>query len=93
MNKIFIQHQENYANHKLNAYGHVLLNDVYDSLGFERTAAGAVVGWLKNGDGDGHIDFGIFHVNNNRFVNGIERTVLLDFNVDGIVYKMIGSDT
>jgi hypothetical protein len=90
MNRMFIQHQLNYANHKLHAYGHVLLNDVYDALGFERTSAGAVVGWVLNGDGDGYIDFGIFETDNNRFVNGIERSILLDFNVDGIIYHLLG---
>jgi hypothetical protein len=90
MNRMFLQHHENYANHKLNAYGHILLNDVYDALGFDRTSAGAVVGWVLNGDGDGYVSFGIFETENNRFVNGIERSILLDFNVDGIIYQLIG---
>ena len=90
MNRMFLQHHENYANHKLHAYGHVLLNDVYDALGFERSSAGAVVGWVLNGDGDGYVSFGIFETGSNRFVNGIERSILLDFNVDGIIYQLIG---
>jgi hypothetical protein len=93
LNRMFLQHQQNYANHLLTARGHVLLNDIYDALGFERTRAGAVVGWVKNGDGDGYIDFSIFQVNNSRFVNGLEQSILLDFNVDGVVYDMIGKET
>jgi len=90
MNRIFIQVQQTYANHLLQARGHVLLNDVYDSLGLERTTAGAVVGWVLNSEvGDNHIDFGIFEVRNARFVNGIERSILLDFNVDGVIYDLL----
>lgn len=89
-NRTFIQCQQNYANHLLTHRGHVFLNDVYDSLGFERTSAGAVVGWVRNSDGDGYIDFNIFESeHNNRFVNGLERSVWLDFNVDGVIYDKI----
>ena len=89
MNRIFIQMQQNYANHQLKARGHVFLNEVYDSLGLERSQAGAVVGWIYNGDGDNYIDFGLFEARNARFVNGIERSILLDFNVDGVIYDLI----
>jgi Family of unknown function (DUF6353) len=90
INRMFIQHQETYANHLLRARGHVLLNDVYDALGFERTSAGSIVGWVLNGDGDGYIDFGVYELSSNRFVNGIERSILLDFNVDGVIWQLIG---
>jgi hypothetical protein len=90
INRMFLQHQERYANDMLKARGHVLLNDVYDALGMERSSAGAVVGWVLNGDGDGYIDFGIFELSSNRFVNGLERSILLDFNVDGVVFELIG---
>jgi len=89
MNRFFIQCQQNYANHLLNARGHVFLNEIYDMLGLERSQAGAVVGWVLDGEGDGYIDFGMFEVRNSRFVNQIERSILLDFNVDGVVYDKI----
>ena len=89
INKIFIQAQQNYANHLLRARGHVFLNDVYDSLGFDRTRAGAVVGWVMGGEGDNYIDFGLFEAMSNRFVNNQERNIILDFNVDGVVYDKI----
>src|SRR5690606_33764203 len=61
MNRYFLTCQLNYFNHRLQAYGHVFLNEVYDALGFDRTTAGQVVGWVRDpDDGDGHIDFGIF---------------------------------
>lgn len=87
INRIFIQAQQNYANHLLHARGHVFLNEVYDSLGLERSKAGQVVGWMLNGDGDSYIDFGLFHVNNSDFVNGHEKEVWLDFNVDGLIFE------
>jgi hypothetical protein len=89
-NRLFVQSQQNWANDLLNARGHVFLNDVYDMLGVERTKAGAVTGWVK-GNGDGYITFGL---DDNRrevwdFFEGNEKSVWLDFNVDGIVYDLI----
>jgi len=88
-NKVFLMCQQNYANHRLHQRGHVFLNEIYDDLGLERTRAGQVVGWVLDGNGDSYIDFGIFTANNSRFVNGIERSVVLDFNVDGLIYDKI----
>lgn len=89
INRIFVQCQQSYMNQLLHARGHVFLNEVYDALGLERSQAGAVVGWVRNGDGDGYIDFGMFVPDNSRFVNNMERSVLLDFNVDGVIYDKI----
>lgn len=92
LNRLFIQCQQNYANHLLHARGHVFLNEVYDMLGLDRTKAGQVVGWVigdKDHPGDNYIDFGLFEVANARFINGWERSILLDFNVDGVIYDKI----
>lgn len=89
LNRIFIQCQQNYANHLLTARGHVFLNEVYDSLGLDRSQAGAVVGWVRDGDGDGYVDFNIYGVQNADFIVGNSRGALLDFNVDGVVYDKI----
>jgi hypothetical protein len=88
-NRLYVQCQQNYANQRLETYGHVFLNDVYDWLGIERSREGAVVGWLYNGEGDGYIDFGMFDVSNRDFVNGDNRSILLDFNVDGVIFDKI----
>jgi hypothetical protein len=93
-NMIFLRAQQNYANQMLQARGHVFLNEVYDMLGIPRTGAGAVVGWVHGkGTGDDYIDFGIFDDKTNErvrdFVNGREEAILLDFNVDGVIYELI----
>lgn len=93
-NLIFLRAQQNWANDLLRARGHVFLNEVYDMLGIPRTKAGAVVGWVIGHEGDNYIDFGLFNGENSAardFVNGRERSILLDFNVDGVIYDKIGS--
>lgn len=89
INRIYVQSQQNYFNHRLQAYGHVFLNEVYDAFGMERSQPGAVVGWVISDDGDNYIDFGMFEAYNRDFVNGQERSILLDFNVDGVIYDKI----
>lgn len=88
-NRLFIQCQQNYSNDILIARGHLFLNEVYDMLGIERSSAGAVVGWVINGDGDNFVDFGLFEAHQRGFVNGYEPSILLDFNVDGVIYDKI----
>lgn len=90
-NQIFIQAQQSYANDLLRAKGHVFLNDVHDMLGLPRTKAGQIVGWVDGGDGDNYIDFGVFNnlERGMRFVSGDERSIWLDFNVDGPVLDLL----
>jgi hypothetical protein len=89
LNRLFVQCQQNYANHLLHARGHVFLNEVYDMLGLDRCKAGQTVGWVIGHDGDNYIDFGLYEASSSRFVNGIERSILLDFNVDGVIIDNI----
>lgn len=89
LNRIFVQAQQNYCNHLLHARGHVFLNEVYDMLGIPRCKAGQVVGWVLGEGGDGFIDFGMYEAANADFVNGAERNIILDFNVDGVIYDKI----
>lgn len=93
-NMAYIKNQQNYANDLLQARGHLFLNEVYDSLGFERIPMGQSVGWVieKDGVGDNYVDFNIFggdSESSHRFVNGLENSVWLDFNVDGIIIDKI----
>lgn len=83
-NLLFLKSQENWMNDRLQARGHVFLNEVYDCLGFQRTSAGAIVGWLAQGEGANHIDFSIRDAQTN-----ISPSVILDFNVDGVIYDKI----
>jgi hypothetical protein len=94
-NLTFLRAQQQYANDKLRANGYLYLNDVYDMLGIPRTKAGQIVGWVydpKNPIGDNYVDFGIYDVNRQTardFVNGYERSILLDFNVDGNILDLM----
>lgn len=89
LNRIFVQAQQNYCNHLLHARGHVFLNEVYDMLGIPRSKAGQMVGWVLAQGGDNFIDFGMYEAANSEFINGGERNILLDFNVDGVIYDKI----
>lgn len=85
-NLIFLKQQQQYANDKLKQQGYLFLNEVYEMLGIPRTKAGQVVGWIfeeNNPLGDNVIDFGLYNLGNQKFVNGYERSVLIDPNVDG----------
>ncbi|WKW86844.1 hypothetical protein SEA_CONLEY_58 [Gordonia phage Conley] len=90
-NQLFLNAQQNYANDLLRAKGHVFLNDVHDMLGLPRTKAGQIVGWVMDGEGDNYIDFGFFRNIHEgmRFVSGDERSIWLDFNVDGNVLELL----
>lgn len=90
-NFVYLQHQQSYFNDLLHLRGHVFLNEVYDALGIPRSSAGAIVGWFLYGDGDNFVDFGLCDPTpeHRMFVNGHERSILLDFNVDGIIYDKI----
>lgn len=91
-NLMFLKAQMAYANDKLKADGRLFLNDVYEMIGIPKTKAGQVVGWVydpKNPTGDNFVDFGIYDIHKEivrDFVNGYERSILLDFNVDGNVW-------
>jgi hypothetical protein len=92
LNLVFLRGQQNYANDLLHARGHLFLNEVYAMLGIPHTTAGAIVGWTISKDADNYVDFGIYELNKMKardFVNGYERSILLDFNVDGVIYDKI----
>lgn len=95
-NHMFLKQQQAYANDLLRTRGHVFLNEVYDMLGMQRSKAGQQVGWVYSKDGigvgDNYIDFGIDDVHNKQkrlFVNGHEKSILLDFNVDGVIHDLL----
>lgn len=91
-NMIFLKCQQNYCNDLLQSRGHVFLNEVYRLIGIPHSQAGAIVGWVLGENNDNYIDFGMYDMDNTAvrdFVNGYERNILLDFNVDGVIYNKI----
>lgn len=95
LNLYYLKQQQNYANDRLKAEKYLFLNDVYKMLGFPATKAGQVVGWVydeENPVGDNFVDFGIYNINSGKardFVNGYERSIVLDFNVDGNIWELM----
>lgn len=94
-NLFFLNQQQNWANEQLKSKGYLFLNEVYQMLGIPVTKAGQCVGWIYDKDnpvGDNYVDFGIYDINRPKardFVNGYERTVVLDFNVDGPILDLL----
>lgn len=88
--EMFLRSQQNYANDKLKATGHLTLNDVYDMLGFHDSKAGMVVGWIYDLDhpnGDNYVEFDVKKVNLPNEQGGYEEAYAVDFNVDGNIYN------
>ena len=93
-NMMFLNQIQRHANDLLRARGHIFLNEVYDMLGLPRCKEGAVVGWVYNTEnpvGDNFVDFGIFASSQNYddYIYGNDPAILLDFNVDGVIYDLI----
>ena len=95
LNKVFLIQQQNWANDKLRLRGYLTLNEVYEMVGAPTTAYGQIAGWVYTEDssiGDNFVDFGIFDVTNEKacdFVNGRERSIILDFNCIGNILDYI----
>ena len=95
LNKVFLIQQQNWANDKLRLRGYLTLNEVYEMVGAPTTAYGQIAGWVYTEDssiGDNFVDFGIFDVTNENacdFVNGRERSIILDFNCIGNILEYI----
>ena len=93
-NLFFLKKAESFANDKLRTDGYLFLNDVYEMLGIPKTKAGHVVGWVYNEQnpvGDNYVDFGLYkdNLSYSDFVNGYDPAILLDFNVDGNIWKLM----
>ena len=90
MNQYYLKARQAQATDMLRTRGHLFLNEVYDMLGFPRTKAGAVVGWLYDPKrpelGDTYVDFGMYEIHQlseGDFVSGNTHSFILDFNVVG----------
>lgn len=91
-NLMFLKAQEKFANDLLIAKKRVFLNEVYEALGFPRTKAGQIVGWVydeENPIGDNYIDFGLHEDNPVYSDTENNSAILLDFNVDGNIWDLM----
>lgn len=100
-NLMFLRAQQQRANDMLRSRGFLFLNEVYRMLGIQETVAGQCVGWVfdrsESTIGDNYVDFGIMEIDREAQENPDEepeRTILLDFNVDGnIMNDFVRFDT
>jgi hypothetical protein len=92
-NYLWLKAVQNHMNRILQIKGYVFLSDVYKALGMEPPQESIVTGWLFNSDtGDQYIDFGFMgssDPNAIAFCNGAERSVRLNFNIDGVIWDLI----
>jgi hypothetical protein len=96
-NLSYVMAQQTFANQLLNSRGHVMLNDVLDGLGIDRTPEGAVLGWVldrEHAEGSKYIDFGIVDCQSpNSRIFGTQGEegpcVMLDIKTDGIIWDKI----
>lgn len=98
-NEAFLKAQEAYFNQLLGARGYVFLSEVMTALGLKVTPESILTGWIKEGNGDGFVDFGIVPVasesgdsvlKTGRIVKTWnQKDFMLDFNVDGVIWNLI----
>lgn len=86
INRLFIRTIENYLNDRLRSRGYLFLNEVYNELGLSWTKAGQVVGWLWPSDNPEGVSFG-------DYVEGEGASILLDFNVEGVIFDKIEKES
>lgn len=89
-NFTFLRQVQSYLNDKFHAQGHLFMNEALDELGMERTQAGALVGWVVGGDGDGFVDLGFTEYYTDEYcdIHGL-KSIHLNMNVDGVIYDKI----
>lgn len=92
---IYLRQQQNWLTNKLQSQGYLFLNEVYEALGYPIVEEGNAVGWVydpTNATLENFVDFGIYDQNDERkiaFVNGDEKNIWLDFNIDGNVWQLM----
>jgi len=100
-NKRFLEITQAQLTNKLRRKGHLFYNEVLETLGFPACQEGCVTGWVADGslgEEDDFVDFGIYDIFNNDgsidhvkvdFINGQEGAILLNFNVQGVIWDLI----
>lgn len=90
-NLTFLKCVQAQLNNRLNTRGFLFLNEVYEALDIDPTPAGQLVGWTTKKEGT-YIDLGIYNLYDKQkraFINGYERSILIEPNVQGVVYDLI----
>jgi len=86
-NLSFLNAKEKDFNDKLIVKGFVVMNDVYEELGFPPTEAGMICGWrYKSERGDGYISFRPRGIDGNWAMGVDGDAIVLDFNIDGVIF-------
>lgn len=80
-NLTFLKCQEAWLNDRLQARGHVFLNEAYDALGMNRSAAGAIMGWFKRPESKG------IELHLEESEDGAAYRI--SFNVEGVIYNLL----
>lgn len=101
-NMLFLRAQESYADDVLYARGYLFLYEVLEALGlpFDNpdNPGPRICGWYltpkERREHKKHVDFGIFDLaqldeSKRLFINGYEPSILLDFNVDGVIWDKV----
>lgn len=94
-NFMFLRGVQTLMNYRLQARGHLFLNEVLDELCLPRCSEGSVAGWLwkpDSQDRDNYVDFGFLaseDPHTKAFERGEVNTVRLNFNIDGVIWDQI----
>lgn len=95
LNTAWLEGQERWLNDKLTINGYLFLNEVLTDLGFKAVPEGQLVGWvlrspeeMKTERRDGYVSLGL-HSQFNQSGGSEDGGILLDPNVDGVIYTLI----
>lgn len=84
----FLLKKEKDLTNRLEKKGSVTINEVYRALDIPTVRSGETIGWRW--EPGKTVSFGLFNtiddVAKRRFINGYENVVILDFNVDGVIF-------
>ena len=81
---------QSYLNNRLKARGYLTLNEAYEAIGFNKSKAGLVVGWIfdrNNPVGDNYVQLKVTPVQALNEYGTYEKAYAIDFNVDGNIYN------
>lgn len=90
INLFTVKSAEDWANAKLEKEGVLFVNQILQELGLPIHPEGNVLGWVNDYNAIHQVDFGLYNDPSGvkaAFLNGEERNVLLEFNIEGNVWE------